>query len=84
MRKEAAVFGRYLIIIAELICIFLINMFLSGGKSSQSSLSRAFHMLRGEAISWLYAMIFLDALYMVQKDIETKTNSESLSLLYEG
>ena len=41
-------------------------------------------MLRGEAISWLYTMIFLDALYMVRKDMETKPNSESLSLQYEG
>ena len=68
--------------------IIILNSFydyiLSGGKSSQSSLSRAFHMLRGEAISWLYTMTFLDALYMVQKDIETKHSSESLSLLYDG
>ena len=32
--------------------------------------SRAMHMLRGEAISWLHALAFLDALYMIEIELK--------------
>ena len=31
--------------------------------------SRAFHMLRGEAIVWLYTMPLLDAIYMIEAEL---------------
>jgi hypothetical protein len=37
---------------------------------------RAFHMLRGEAITWIYTLALLDAVYMIQGDIETKSVSD--------
>lgn len=33
-------------------------------------------MLRGEAISWLYTLALLDALYMVEADLQTKSAEE--------
>ena len=37
--------------------------------------TRAFHMLRGEALAWLYAMALLDSVYMLQEDLKTKSKS---------
>jgi len=33
--------------------------------------TKAFHMLRGEAIVWLYTMALLDAIYMLEEDLKT-------------
>lgn len=38
--------------------------------------SRAFHLLRGEAISWHYVMALLDAIYMIEEDQETMTKKQ--------
>jgi hypothetical protein len=39
--------------------------------------SRAFHMLRGEAITWLYTLPMLDAIYMLEEDLVNAANSKS-------
>ena len=41
--------------------------------------SRAFHMLRGEAITWLYTMMLLDAMLMVESDMKNNTGLAALS-----
>lgn len=49
--------------------------------------SRAFHMLRGEAMTWIYTMALLDGLYEVQKVMKGKSPSpeekQSLGKKYE-
>ena len=48
----------------------------SGSKKlNDKGMSRAFHMLRGEAISWLYGLIFLDAILMVENALKVKDKS---------
>ena len=41
------------------------------GRGANWHPTRAFHMLRGEAISWLYTLALLDAIYMVEADTKT-------------
>jgi hypothetical protein len=36
-------------------------------------------MLRGEAIAWLYTLILVDAINMMQKDLKDKTSSVLLA-----
>jgi hypothetical protein len=48
---------------------------MGGGKAHHPT--RAFHMLRGEAIAWLYAMIALDAAYMLEVDM-LKSSKDAL------
>lgn len=45
--------------------------------------TRAFHMLRGEAISWLYTLAALDAIYMLENDLKTSSPSV-LSARYQA
>ena len=42
---------------------------LGGGRAHHPT--AAFHLLRGEAISWLYCMAMLDAIYEMEKDLRT-------------
>ena len=51
---------------------------MGGGKAHHPT--RAFHMLRGEAIAWLYAMAALDAIYMLEEDLL----KSSVHVLSEG
>lgn len=41
------------------------------------------HLLRAEAMAYFHAMILLDAIYMVEKDISREKNMHSLILEYE-
>jgi hypothetical protein len=34
---------------------------------------RAFHLLRGEAIAWIYALALMDAVYMLEEDLKTSS-----------
>ena len=52
----------------------------NGGFSSRA-MTRAFHLLRGEAMSWLYAMTFLDAIFMVETELKARVKAPSV--LYE-
>lgn len=45
--------------------------------------TRGFHMLRGEAISWLYALILLDSINMVEKD-QKSDSTENLKKMYDA
>ncbi len=46
--------------------------------------TRAFHMLRGEAISWLYTLCLLDAIYLVEEDLKTKSPADlSKGFIYQ-
>ena len=47
------------------------------GSFSSKAMTRAFHLLRGEAMSWLYAMTFLDAIYMVESELKARVKSPS-------
>jgi len=42
------------------------------GKGANWHPSRAFHMLRGEAIAWIYSLILLETIEMVALDLQTK------------
>lgn len=42
------------------------------GKGAPWHPSAAFHMLRGEMIAWYYALIFYDAITMIEYDLESK------------
>jgi hypothetical protein len=52
------------------------------GRGAAHHPTRAFHMLRGEAIAWLYAMALLDAIFMLEKDLKT-TKPGALSEVYK-
>eukprot|EP00602_Paraphysomonas_sp_CaronLab_P002960 CAMPEP_0185031420 /NCGR_PEP_ID=MMETSP1103-20130426/18883_1 /TAXON_ID=36769 /ORGANISM="Paraphysomonas bandaiensis, Strain Caron Lab Isolate" /LENGTH=564 /DNA_ID=CAMNT_0027566945 /DNA_START=110 /DNA_END=1804 /DNA_ORIENTATION=- len=53
------------------------------GKGASWHPTRAGHLFRGELISWLYTLVFLDALYTVQDDlIEGETNRNALLKKY--
>lgn len=43
----------------------------------------AFHMLRGEAMVWLYAMAALDAIYMMEEDMKS-TKASALAEVYSA
>jgi hypothetical protein len=45
----------------------------SGGNGANWHPSRAFHMLRGEMIVWLYSLIFYDMIDMVVEDLKSFT-----------
>eukprot|EP01038_Epipyxis_sp_PR26KG_P007904 gene7904-10729_t len=45
--------------------------------------TRAFHMLRGEAIVWLYALILMDSMHMVEEDLATRTMKAMQQEYYE-
>jgi hypothetical protein len=53
------------------------------GKGANWHPSAGFHMLRGEAITWLWALTLLDALYMLEDDSKT-TKISSLYGSYSG
>jgi hypothetical protein len=46
------------------------------GSGAAHHPTRAFHMLRGEAIAWLYTLAALDAVYMLETDLKTATPIE--------
>lgn len=46
--------------------------------------SRAFHMLRGEAISWLYTLTLLDAIYMVDEDLKSQKSKDVMYSEYSN
>ncbi len=48
-----------------------------GGGGARWHPSRAFHMLRGEALAWLYTLPLLDSIYMLETDLSTNSK-ESL------
>ncbi|RYG59418.1 hypothetical protein EON64_20250, partial [archaeon] len=39
------------------------------GKGAGWHPTRAFHMLRGEALAWLYGLVLFDAVFMLQQDL---------------
>jgi hypothetical protein len=45
----------------------------AAGSGAKWHPTRAFHMLRGEMIAWVYGLPLLDALYMLQKDTLSST-----------
>lgn len=49
------------------------------GKGAGWHPPRAFHMLRGEAFSWLYTLTLLDALYMVEEDLKKSSKKDLLA-----
>ena len=51
----------------------------SAGRGASHHPTRAGHMLRGEAIVWVYALSILDAVYMLEQDlVDAKNSAESL------
>ena len=44
----------------------------SRGKGASWHPTRAFHLLRGEAIVWIHSLALLDAIYHLQKEIKTQ------------
>ena len=52
------------------------------GKGANWHPPIGFHLLRGEAIAWLYGLALMDALYMVEEDVKT-TLLSGLSKKYE-
>eukprot|EP01035_Chromulina_nebulosa_P021157 gene21157-27412_t len=44
--------------------------------------TRAFHMLRGEAITWLYTLALLDGIYMVESDLANGLTPFELLTIY--
>mmetsp|Transcript_1648 Transcript_1648/g.2635 ORF Transcript_1648/g.2635 Transcript_1648/m.2635 type:complete len:589 (+) Transcript_1648:1216-2982(+) len=56
----------------------------SGKNGAKWHPSRAFHLLRGEAIAWLYTMILLDSVYMLETALKDSHNTlEKLTIEYE-
>ena len=53
-----------------------------GGSFSGKAMTKAFHLLRGEAMSWLYAMTFLDAIFMIEREL--KAGIKSPNQLYRN
>ena len=53
---------------------------MGGGRAHHPT--RAFHMLRGEAITWLYTLAMLDAIYTMEADLKTMTE-DALREVYE-
>eukprot|EP00596_Hydrurales_sp_CCMP1899_P002357 CAMPEP_0119036640 /NCGR_PEP_ID=MMETSP1177-20130426/4488_1 /TAXON_ID=2985 /ORGANISM="Ochromonas sp, Strain CCMP1899" /LENGTH=265 /DNA_ID=CAMNT_0006996807 /DNA_START=719 /DNA_END=1513 /DNA_ORIENTATION=- len=51
----------------------------SNGKGAAWHPPVGFHLLRGEAISWLYTLALLDAIYMIEKEQELNPLSKLLS-----
>ena len=51
---------------------------LGGGRAHHPT--AAFHMLRGEAISWLHGMAMLDAIYQMEEDLKTISREKLLSV----
>ena len=50
-----------------------------GGHGADWHPSRAFHMLRGEAVAWLYLLALLDAVFMIEQDaLVAKTSPEKM------
>jgi hypothetical protein len=49
----------------------------SGGGANWHP-TRAFHMLRGEAIAWLYTLALLDGILMIETDLKTKPKDDML------
>lgn len=52
------------------------------GKGAAWHPPRAFHMLRGEALSWLYGLVLLEAIFSVQQDLLTGASLHSLRGVY--
>ena len=51
----------------------------SAGHGAAHHPTRAGHMLRGEAIVWLYALSILDAVYMLEQDlVDAKSSIDGL------
>ena len=46
------------------------------GKGAAWHPTRGFHLLRGEAISWIYTLVLLDAIFMIQDEQEKKSIEE--------
>ncbi len=47
------------------------------GKGADWHPTRAFHMLRGEAIAWLYGLVLFETVHMVEKALKT-TSADKL------
>ena len=52
------------------------------GHGAKHHPTRAFHMLRGEAISWLYTLALLDAVFMMEKDLQSETAANLIQCIY--
>lgn len=50
------------------------------GKGANWHPTRAFHMLRGEAIAWLHSLILLECTYILEKDLTSGETSSSALL----
>jgi hypothetical protein len=48
------------------------------GRGAAWHPTRAFHMLRGEAIVWIFSLIMYETLSMYEQDALTKTKKEML------
>lgn len=46
--------------------------------------SRAFHLLRGEFIAWLFTLPLLDALYMIKEELSKGAKEETLAASYKA
>ena len=58
---------------------FLLNSYGSlDGRGANWHPTRAFHMLRGEAIVWIYSLILYEVVNMIEQDSSTKTKKEML------
>ena len=51
----------------------------ASGRGANWHPTRGFHLLRGEAIAWLYTMPLLDAMYMIEADLAAGASVEDLS-----
>jgi hypothetical protein len=61
------------------ICFSMCSFDNPGGGGAKHHPSKAFHMWRGEAIVWLHALTLLDAIYMLEKDLQTGKSRADLA-----
>jgi hypothetical protein len=53
----------------------------SGKPGAKWHPTRAFHMLRGEALAWLYALAMLDSVYMIVEDLKKRPEGSTADSL---
>mmetsp|Transcript_6875 Transcript_6875/g.10326 ORF Transcript_6875/g.10326 Transcript_6875/m.10326 type:complete len:611 (+) Transcript_6875:45-1877(+) len=55
------------------------------GKGASWHPTRAYHLMRGELITWIYGLPFLDALYEIQKEVKSgNTDKKELYKKYDA
>ena len=65
------------------LCYPLCSALLRYGSDNQKGANwhptRAFHMLRGEAIAWIFALVMLEAVQTVEAGLRTSTKAQLLN-----